>query len=104
MFPISRFQRKSSLNLCLLSIYKFHFQPIRRQQKLLLPNMALSSGAAYKDYFDNKTLSDLTLRISDRRVYAHRIVLSSHSAYFNKLLTSGFKIRDSLAIHLQSPD
>ena len=66
--------------------------------------MALSSGAAYKDYFDNKTLSDLTLRIGDRRVYVHRIVLSSHSAYFNKLLTSGFKVRDSLAATLQSLD
>lgn len=60
--------------------------------------MAPSPGAVYNDYFNNKTLSDLTIRIGDRQVHVHRIVLSSHSAYFNKLLTSGFKVRGALAL------
>jgi hypothetical protein len=59
--------------------------------------MAPSSREVYKDYFDNQTLSDLTLRIGDRRIPVHRIVLSSHSAYFNRLFTSGFKVRSYLA-------
>jgi hypothetical protein len=49
--------------------------------------VAPSPGAVYKDYFDNEKLSDLTIRIGDRRIHVHRLVLSSHSAYFNTLLT-----------------
>lgn len=60
--------------------------------------MAPPSGNVYRNYFDNKTLSDLTLRIGDRSIHVHRIVLSSHSAYFEKLLTFGFRVRDLLAI------
>ena len=69
-----------------------------QQQTLLLQTMAPSSGNVYKDYFDNQTLSDLTLRIGDRQVHVHRIVLSSHSAYFEALLTSGFKVREIMEL------
>lgn len=75
-------------------IQKIYFQSTHRQQQLLLPTMVPSSGEVYKDYFDNKTLFDLALRIGDRLIHVHRIVLSSNSAYFNKLFTGGFKVRD----------
>ena len=57
--------------------------------------MAPSSGtdtAFHKHYFDDPTLSDLTLRLSDRAVYVHRIVLCRRSAYFEKLTLGGFKV------------
>ena len=66
--------------------------------------MALFPGAAYKDDFDIRTPSDLTLSIGERCIYVHRILLSSHSAYLNKLLTSVYNVRDSLALHFQDLD
>ena len=47
----------------------------------------------WKDYFDNTTLSDLTIRLDDRAVHVHRIVLCRGSEYFEKLLTSQFMVR-----------
>ena len=50
--------------------------------------MAPSSGTDnYTTYFDNEKLSDLTIRLGDRCVFVHRIVLCRHLAYFEKLLT-----------------
>jgi hypothetical protein len=46
----------------------------------------------FKDYFDDPTLSDLTIRLSDRTVHVHRIVLCRKSEYFNSLLTGHFKV------------
>ena len=54
--------------------------------------MAPSSRDIYKNYFNNSTLSDLTIRLSDRTVYVHRIILCSRSKYFNKLILNGFKV------------
>lgn len=50
----------------------------------------------YKNYFDDPTLSDLTIRLSDRCVYVHRIVLCRNSEYFNKLILTGFKVSHSI--------
>jgi hypothetical protein len=46
----------------------------------------------YKAYFDDATLSDLTIRLSDRVIQVHRIVLCRRSEYFAKLLTGRFKV------------
>jgi len=53
----------------------------------------MASPKSWKDYFDSPTLSDLTIRLSDRTVHAHRIVLCRGSEYFEKLLTGNFKVR-----------
>lgn len=52
----------------------------------------------YKHYFNNPTLSDLTIRLSDRTVHAHRIVLCRGSQYFTALLTGNFQVSDHLSI------
>jgi len=57
--------------------------------------MAPSSGSKItfnKHYFNDPTLSDLTIRLSDRTVHVHRIVLCRRSAYFEKLILGGFKV------------
>ena len=46
--------------------------------------------ALWEDYFHSPTLSDLTIRLSDRDVHVHRIVLCRGSEYFQKLLTGSF--------------
>jgi hypothetical protein len=46
----------------------------------------------YKAFFDDATLSDLTIRLSDRAIQVHRIVLCRRSEYFTKLLTGRFKV------------
>jgi hypothetical protein len=67
--------------------------------------MAPSPGSdLHKSYFDDPTLSDLTIRIVDRTVHVHRIVLCRRSIYFEKLILGEFKVRDSLATSLQSFD
>ena len=53
----------------------------------------------YKAFFDDATLSDLTIQLSDRTVRVHRIVLCRKSEYFTKLLTGRFQVcSDRLAI------
>jgi hypothetical protein len=49
----------------------------------------------YKAFLDDPTLSDLTLRLGDRSVYAHRIVLCRGSEYFAHMLTGRFKVSHS---------
>jgi hypothetical protein len=50
--------------------------------------------ALFKSYFDDPTLSDITIKLSDRSVYVHRIVLSRRSEHFsNSLATKNFKVR-----------
>lgn len=46
----------------------------------------------YKAFFDDATLSDLTIQLSDRAVRVHRIVLCRKSKYFTKLLTGRFQV------------
>lgn len=64
--------------------------------------MAPSPGDLYKDYFNDSTLSDLTIRLSDRTVYVHRIVLCRRSKYFNKLILNGFKVSKPRAVLLEN--
>lgn len=54
--------------------------------------MKFRASDIFKDYFDDPTLSDLTIRLSDRTVHVHRIVLCRKSEYFNSLLTGRFKV------------
>jgi hypothetical protein len=61
------------------------------------PTRATNEGAddpppLHKTYFNDPTLSDLTIKLSDRSVYVHRIVLCRGSEYFDKLLTGRFKV------------
>jgi hypothetical protein len=53
--------------------------------------------ALFKSYVDDPTLSDITIKLSDRSVHLHRIVLSRRSEYFSTVLaTKNFKVRMSL--------
>lgn len=46
----------------------------------------------YRNYFDDPTFSDLTIRLSDRCAHVHRINLCRNSEYFNKMILTGFKV------------
>lgn len=46
----------------------------------------------FKDHFDDATFSDLTIRLSDRTLKVHRVVLCRQSQYFSTLLTGPFKV------------
>lgn len=63
--------------------------------------MAPSPGAdLHRAYFDDSTLSDLTIRLADRTVHVHRIVLCRRSIYFEKLILGGFKVsKATVALH-----
>ena len=83
----------------LISALAYHSTPssqiLQQQHKLLLPIMEPSSGTDttfHNHYFNDPTLSDLTIRLSDRTVHVHRIVLCRRSAYFEKLILGGFKV------------
>lgn len=52
----------------------------------------LPTSRLYKAYFDDPTLSDLTIQLSDRTVHVHRIVLCRGSEYFTKTLTGRFQV------------
>lgn len=58
-----------------------------QQKKAAAPESKL-----YKAYFNDPTLSDLTIRLRDgTAVHAHRIVLCRGSAYFDSLITDRIK-------------
>ena len=46
----------------------------------------------YRSYFDDPALSDLTIKLSDRTVHAHRVVLCRASEYFTSLLAGKFQV------------
>jgi hypothetical protein len=54
--------------------------------------MATPNLDLYNSYFDYPTLSDLTLKLSERTVHAHRIVLCHTSEYFTSLLAGKFRV------------
>jgi hypothetical protein len=64
--------------------------------------MAPSPGTdIHKAYFDDPTLSDLTIRLADRSLHVHRIVLCRRSVYFEKLILGGFKVSEvAVALHI----
>ena len=52
-----------------------------------------TNSKLYRDYFDDPTLSDLTISLGNKTVRTHRIVLCRGSEYFAKLLTGRFQVR-----------
>jgi hypothetical protein len=46
----------------------------------------------YRSFLDDPTLSDLTLKLDDRTVHVHRIVLCRALEYFTSLLTRSFQV------------
>jgi hypothetical protein len=42
-------------------------------------------------YFDDPTFSDLTIKLGDRVVHVHRVVLCRGSEYFTSLLAGKFQ-------------
>jgi hypothetical protein len=55
-------------------------------------NNSVVESNLYKAFFDDATLSDLTIQLSDRTVRVHRIVLCRKSEYFAMLLTGPFQV------------
>jgi len=61
----------------------------------MAPYHCLGTNTYFKHFFNDRSFSNVTLRLGDRIVHVHRVVLSRHSAYFEKLFTSGFKVKAS---------
>jgi hypothetical protein len=51
-----------------------------------------SSSDLYRSYFDDPALSDLKIKLSDRTLHAHRVVLCRASEYFTSLLDGKFQV------------
>jgi hypothetical protein len=61
--------------------------PVPSNEQTQLPVTKL-----HKTFFDDPTLSDLTIRLSDRTVYVHRIILYRGSEYSIKQLAGPFLV------------
>jgi hypothetical protein len=46
----------------------------------------------YDTYFDDPKFSDLTIKLSDRTVHVHRVMLCRGSQYFKSLLADSSKV------------
>jgi hypothetical protein len=51
-----------------------------------------SPSDLYRSYFDDPALSNLTIKLSDRTVHAHRVILCRASEYFTLLLAGRFQV------------
>ena len=51
-----------------------------------------STSKLYKAFLNDPMLSDVTIRLGDRSLYAHRIVLCRGSEYFARMLTGRFQV------------
>ena len=54
--------------------------------------MIASERNIFETYFDDPKFSDLTLKLSDRTVHVHRVVLCRGSEYFKSLLAGSFQV------------
>lgn len=59
-----------------------------------------ASSKLYKAYVNDSTLSDLTIRLGDKTVHTHRIVLCRGSEYFTKMLTGRFQVSIRQPFHI----
>jgi len=91
-------------SLSLTTTLPLHNHHTKQTLHVLLPTIAPSSGDIYKTYFNVPTLSDLTILLSDQKVYVHRIILCRCSKYFNKLVLNGFKVSSSIASLIGDPN
>jgi hypothetical protein len=57
------------------------------------PQTAAFERQLYKTYFDDPRMSDLKIRLSDRTIQVHRIVLCRASERFASLLEDGLQVR-----------
>jgi hypothetical protein len=90
----------SSTKLSLQLFFHLAHTPTSHPQQLPPPKasdttMKCRASDVFKDYFDDPTLSDLTIRLSDRSIHVHRIVLCRKSEYFNSMLTGNFQVHTS---------
>jgi hypothetical protein len=57
----------------------------------------------FETYFDDPKVSDLTLKLSDRIVHVHRVVLCRGSEYFKSLLAGSFQVGSALLCRIRDP-
>lgn len=57
-----------------------------------------NTPALFKAYFDDPAMSDITVKLSDRCLHLHRIVLCRASEYFSTLLAGHFEVKTLAAL------
>ena len=62
-------------------------------EKSVYPQFRLTYVLTTFSFFDNKDLSDVTIKFSGQQLFAHKIVLARKSKYFLKAFTGGFPVR-----------
>jgi hypothetical protein len=70
------------------------YDPVKQSRSPLAPPVpaTISERQLYKTYFDDPTLSDLTIKLGDRTVQVHRIVLCRVSEHFVLLLKDNLQV------------
>jgi hypothetical protein len=59
------------------------------------------SGDVVNFHFDDPTFSDLTIKLSDRVVHVHQVVLCRGSQYFTSLLAGKFMVGSHLRLTIR---
>jgi hypothetical protein len=70
------------------------YDPVKQSRSPSAPPVpaTISERQLYKTYFDDPTLSDLTIKLGDRTVQVHRIVLCRVSEHFALLLKDNLQV------------
>ena len=67
-------------------------EPFKESLKLHVnPNMRIALPPNINRYCNAATFSDAVIRCGEKEFKAHRLVLSSHSAFFSKMCTGNWK-------------
>ena len=69
---------------------------------MILRTPIMDPPALWRGYFDNPTFSDVTIRLSDRVVHVHRIVLCREFEYLETLAQSNNLVRPTLTGYQES--
>ncbi|THX50592.1 hypothetical protein D6D06_07880 [Aureobasidium pullulans] len=60
----------------------------------VMPSGEISTAEeVHRDYFNNKTFSDIILKFGNFKIHAHKVILASNSTWFEKAFSSAHSIR-----------
>jgi hypothetical protein len=63
----------------------------KKKKSKVIASSPKSYSLIYQNYFNNKKYSDITIKIGEETIFAHKMILISNSEFFEKLEDNSFE-------------